>query len=170
MSLITTALCLRKIDFSESSQILTLLTDKCGITGAIAKGAKRAKSGIGGPLDLMCLYDVVLYDRSRRDVLSILAQGATDRVFPELRARYEGFWAAEALRELLLTLKSGAQDGRAVLLLAVACLREICEGHEARSLARFAYQLLREGRGAEFHALRDNGQGALRQGGRQLQP
>lgn len=140
----TTALCLRKIDFSESSQILTLLTDQCGITGAIAKGAKRAKSGIGGPLDLMCLYDVVLYDRSRRDVLSILAQAQLIEFFPELRARYDGFWAAEALRELLLNIEVTAQDGRAVLLLAVACLREICEGHEARALARFAYHLLRE--------------------------
>ena len=139
----TTALCLRKIDFSESSQILTLLTDKCGITGAIAKGAKRAKSGIGGPLDLMCLYDVVLYDRSRRDVLSILAQAQLIEFFPELRERYDGFRAAEALCELLLNIEVGPQDGRAVLLFAVACLREICAGNEMQALARFAFNLLR---------------------------
>jgi DNA repair protein RecO (recombination protein O) len=138
----TTALCLRKIDFSESSQILTLLTDRLGITGAIAKGAKREKSGVGGPLDLMCLYDVVLYDRSRRDVLSILAQAQLIEFFPELRESYAGFYAAEALRELLLSIEVGQQDGRAVLLLAVACLREARE-NEFRALARFAFNLLR---------------------------
>ena len=144
MALITTtALCLRKIDFSESSQILTLLTDKLGITGAIAKGAKRAKSGVGGALDLMCLYDVVVYDRSRRDVLSILAQAQLIEFFPEIRESYAGFQAAEALRELLLCIEVGPQDGSAVLLLAVACLREAGEhGCQWRALARFCFHLL----------------------------
>lgn len=145
MALITTAaLCLRKVDFSESSQILTLLTDKLGLVGAIAKGAKRARSGIGGPLDVMCLYDVVIYDRSRRDVLSILAQAQLLEFFPAVRESYAGFCAAEALRELLLSIECNADDGQGVLLLAVACLRECGQrGREWQALARSAFQLLR---------------------------
>lgn len=95
----TTALCLRKVDFSETSQILTLLTDKLGIVGAIAKGAKREKSSIGGPLDLMCLYNVVLYDRSKRGTLSILAQAELQDFFPAARGSYARFMAVESIRE-----------------------------------------------------------------------
>lgn len=139
----TTALCLRKVDFSETSQILTLLTDKLGIVGAIAKGAKRAKSSTGGPLDLMCLYNVVLYDRSKRGTLSILAQAELLDVFPASRREYGLFRATESLRELLLAVEVGPQDAAAVMLHSVRALRSLPAGPE-RALARFAWELLRE--------------------------
>src|SRR5262245_4399237 len=91
----------------------------------------------------MCLYDVVLYDRSRRDVLSILAQAQLIEFFPEARANYARFSAVETLRELLLSIEVGPQDGGAVLLAAVACLREIAQGTEWHALARCAFNLLR---------------------------
>ncbi|MCC6465152.1 MAG: DNA repair protein RecO [Planctomycetes bacterium] len=145
MSLVTTtALCLRKIAFSETSQILTLLTDKLGTVGAIAKGAKREKSSVGGPMDLMCLYQTVLYDRTRRQVLSILAQAELLDFFPALRMRYAAFQAAECLRELLLSFEITPQDAPSLLLLAVRALREMqVEGREQPALARFALGALR---------------------------
>lgn len=138
----TTALCLRKIDFSETSQILTLMTDKLGIVGAIAKGAKRAKSSTGGPLDLMCLYNVVLYDRSKRGTLSILAQAELLDFFPALRQSYALFRATESMRELLLSVEVGPQDAAAVMLHSVKALRSLPAGPE-RTLAGFAWGLLR---------------------------
>lgn len=143
MALITTnALCLRKVDFSETSQILTLLTDKQGIVGAIAKGAKREKSSVGGPLDLMCLYNVSLYDRSRRGTLSILAQADLLDFFPDSRADFQRFMAVESIRELLLSIEVGPADAPAVMLLAVRAMRQ--SGHEPHAArARFAWGLLR---------------------------
>ncbi|MBX3473217.1 MAG: DNA repair protein RecO [Planctomycetes bacterium] len=144
MSLITThALCLRKIDFSETSQILTLLTDKLGTTGAIAKGAKREKSSIGGPLDLLCLYQVVLYDRSRRGTLSILAQAELIDFFAAARRDYESFRAAQSIRELLLSMEVPPQDGAATMLLAVKALRSLGAGRDNEALAHFAWGMLR---------------------------
>jgi DNA repair protein RecO (recombination protein O) len=139
----TTALCLRKIDFSETSQILTLLTDKLGIVGAIAKGAKRAKSSVGGPLDLMCLYNVVLYDRSRRGTLSILAQAELIDFFPASRRDYARFRAIESMRELLLAVEVGPQDAAPVMLSAVRALRALGTQAPPLVLARFAWELLR---------------------------
>ncbi|MCB9933584.1 MAG: DNA repair protein RecO [Planctomycetes bacterium] len=139
----TTALCLRKIDFSETSQILTLLSDKLGTVGAIAKGAKRAKSGIGGPLDLMCLYNVVLYDRSRRGTLSILAQAELLDFFPDARQGYESFTAVERMRELLLAIEVTPHDAPATLLTAVKAMRALSDGDlPEQVLARFAWGLL----------------------------
>lgn len=140
----TTALCLRKLDYSETSQILSLLTEKLGTVSVIAKGAKRPKSSTGGPLDVMCLYEVVIYDRSKRGVLNILAQAQLTDFFPWLRARSAAFNAAESLRELLVSVEIGPQDAGAVLLLAVKALRELREpGTEMRALAFFAHGLLR---------------------------
>lgn len=145
MSLVTTtALCLRKLDYSESSQILSLLTDKLGTVAVIAKGVKRPKSSTGGPLDVMCLYEVVLYDKAKRGVLSILAQAQLTDFFPWVRTRYTAFCAAESLRELLLSVEAGPQDGPAILLLSVRALRELRKpGAEFKTLATFAWGLLR---------------------------
>ncbi|MCZ7605317.1 MAG: DNA repair protein RecO [Planctomycetota bacterium] len=144
MALITsTVLCLRKVDFSETSQILTLLSDQLGTVGAIAKGAKRAKSGTGGPLDLMCLYHVVLYDRSRRGTLSILAQAELLDFFPAARENYQSFIAIESIRELLLAIEVTPHDAPSVLLTSVKALRALCDGEPpGRVLAQFAWGLL----------------------------
>jgi DNA repair protein RecO (recombination protein O) len=142
--LTTTALCLRKLDFSETSQILTLLADGAGVVGAIAKGAKREKSSLGGPLDIMCLYQVVLYDRSRRGVLSILGKAELLDFFPGARRDSERFHAVETLRELLLSIEVPAPESRAALLLAVRALRELsADSLPYAALARFAWGLLR---------------------------
>lgn len=139
----STVLCLRKVDFSETSQILTLLSDQLGTVGAIAKGAKRAKSGVGGPLDLMCLYNVVLYDRSRRGTLSILAQAELLDFFPGARESYPNFTAVERIRELLLAIEVTPHDAPAVLLTGVKALRALCDGEPpGRVLAQFAWGLL----------------------------
>jgi len=140
----TTALCLRKLDFSETSQILTLLTADLGTVGAIAKGARRARSSTGGPLDLMCAYNVVLYDRSRKGTLSILAQAELVDFFPRSRRDYARYRAIESMRELLLAVEIGPDDGQVALLLAVRAMREL-EGEQPvqRVLAKFAWGLLR---------------------------
>jgi DNA repair protein RecO (recombination protein O) len=144
MALITTtAICLRKVDFSETSQILTLLADKVGTVGAIAKGAKREKSSIGGPLDLMCLYNVVLYDRSKRGTLSILSQAELIDFFPAARHTTAAFTAIERIRELLLAIEVAPADGPVVLLLAVKAMRALGDGQVPDAVfARFAWSLL----------------------------
>ena len=144
MALITTtALCLRKVDFSETSQILTLLSDSLGTVGAIAKGAKRAKSSIGGPLDIMCLYNVVLYDRSKRGTLSILSQAELLDFYPGARTNYARFSALERIRELLLSIEVGPHDGPSVLLHAVKAIRALDSGEPIEQvLAAFAWGLL----------------------------
>lgn len=139
----TTVLCIRKVDFSETSQILTLISDQLGTVGVIAKGAKRKKSATQGPLDLMCLYNTVIYDRSRRGTLGILAQAELLDFFPQVRADYQCFYAAEQMREILLSVQVTPDDGTAVLLNAVRAMRELQSGLEPMIVtARFAWSLL----------------------------
>jgi len=54
------AICLRTTDFSETSQVLVMLTRDSGVVKLLAKGSKRPKSKSGGRIDLFsegeCTY------------------------------------------------------------------------------------------------------------------
>lgn len=47
------AVCIRTVDYSETSQILTLFGRLSGKIRAIAKGSKRAKSAFEGPIEVL---------------------------------------------------------------------------------------------------------------------
>ncbi len=67
------AICLSAIDYSETSQVVHLLTRGCGIVHLIAKGSKRPKSISGGAIDLLSEADVV-FSTSSRDSLGTLIE------------------------------------------------------------------------------------------------
>jgi DNA repair protein RecO (recombination protein O) len=52
-------ICIRRTDYSESSQILTFFTAQNGKLSVIAKGARRPKSPFGGPVELFSAGDMV---------------------------------------------------------------------------------------------------------------
>jgi len=60
------ACCLRAVDYSETSQILTLFGRKNGKISVIAKGTKRAKSSFGGPIDSLTLGQIVFAKSSTK--------------------------------------------------------------------------------------------------------
>jgi DNA repair protein RecO (recombination protein O) len=55
-----TAVCIRCVDYSETSQVATFFTRSAGKITAIAKGSKRPKSAFGGPLEMFSHGRVVL--------------------------------------------------------------------------------------------------------------
>ena len=69
------ALCLRVTDFSETSQIVALLTRTHGLLPLIAKGSKRQtkKSTMSGPLDLLTSGQVVFIPAKASAELGTLA-------------------------------------------------------------------------------------------------
>jgi DNA repair protein RecO (recombination protein O) len=54
-----TAICIRAVDYSETSQILTFFTRAIGKISAIAKGSKRPKSSFGGPIEIFACGKIV---------------------------------------------------------------------------------------------------------------
>jgi DNA repair protein RecO (recombination protein O) len=67
------AICLRTVDYSETSQVVTFLTRTRGVVRLIAKGSKRAKSKTGGALDLLAEGDLV-YTTGRGEGLGALVE------------------------------------------------------------------------------------------------
>jgi len=58
------AICIRAVDYSETSQVVTFFTKATGKISAIAKGSKRPKSAFGGPIEILSHGRIVFYDSS----------------------------------------------------------------------------------------------------------
>jgi DNA repair protein RecO (recombination protein O) len=67
------AICIRAVDFSETSQIVTFFTKANGKIDAIAKGSKRPKSAFDGPIEMFSHGRIVFSD-SKKDKLATLTE------------------------------------------------------------------------------------------------
>ena len=93
-------ICIRTIDYSESSQILTLFTHNCGKISVIAKGARRAKSSFAGPIQL-CTIGEMVFSADHADRLGTLTEFVPGFVGYNLRKKLFGLNFALFVCELL---------------------------------------------------------------------
>jgi DNA repair protein RecO (recombination protein O) len=89
----TSAVCLHKVDFSETSQVLRFFTPDSGKINCIAKGSKRKKSAFLAPFELLSVYDLIRIEK-RPGTLDILTKAERVRSFTRLRAIYPSYVAA----------------------------------------------------------------------------
>lgn len=89
----TPGVCLRKVDWSETSQVLRFFTPERGKISCVAKGAKRKKSAFLAPFDVLGLYDLIRVEK-KPGTLDILTSAERLRTFPNLPRDYRRFIAA----------------------------------------------------------------------------
>jgi DNA repair protein RecO (recombination protein O) len=65
--------CIRTVDYSETSQVVTFFTSRTGKVTVLAKGAKRQKSPFGGPIEIFSCGRAVFSD-SGRDKMGTLVE------------------------------------------------------------------------------------------------
>ncbi len=97
-------ICLRKTEYSETSQILVLLSREHGLVRVIAKGAhRRTKAGAGkfdGGIDFLDLGEAVFTDSEARDLNTLTdwkLQNGHQHLRKDLRGIYLGLYGAEVL-------------------------------------------------------------------------
>jgi len=109
MSLVSDrCICLRKVEYSETSQILLLFGRSHGLNRVIAKGAHRVtKTGaskFGGGIDLLDLGNAVFTHRPEKDLATLtewkLRDGHLD-LRKTLRGMHLSFYAAELVSLLI---------------------------------------------------------------------
>lgn len=67
------AICIRAIDYSETSQIVTFFARSAGKISAIAKGSKRPKSAFDGPIEIFS-YGKIVFSDSNKEKLATLTE------------------------------------------------------------------------------------------------
>jgi DNA repair protein RecO (recombination protein O) len=97
-----TGVTLRRLDFSESSQVLALFTRHHGKIRAIAKGIKRStKTRFAVGIDLLEVGELVLSVRQpRQEALANLTEWRQRRALAGLRERLDRFYAAQYAAEI----------------------------------------------------------------------
>jgi len=115
---------LRKYDYSETSQILRLLTRESGVVAALAKGSKKEKSGFGGALDLFYLGPAVVVFRPRAG-LHLLTAFTVKESFGALRKSLRRYYVACHLAEILTGLTREEEPIAPVFALLTEGLAEI---------------------------------------------
>lgn len=97
------AIVLRTIEFSETSVVATLFTEKFGKISALAKGARRPKGPFESALDLLAVVRIVFLHKSS-GALDLLTEAKLERRFRaaarDLSRLYAGYYVAELLTEL----------------------------------------------------------------------
>lgn len=104
----TEALCLRLVDYSESSQVMRFYTKTNGKISCIAKGSKRRKSSFRGAFNLLCVYDLVRIDRTSGN-LDLVTQAELIEDFHDLARDYDRFSVACYVAEFVDTFTLNAQ-------------------------------------------------------------
>ena len=65
------AICIRAVDYSETSQVVTFFTKANGKVSAIVKGSKRLKSKFDGPIEMFSCGEIVFSDSSREKLATL---------------------------------------------------------------------------------------------------
>ncbi len=97
------AICIRAIDYSETSQIVTFFAKATGKIDAIAKGSKRPKSPFDGPIEVLSHGNIVFID-SAGEKLATLTEFQQQPTLINLRNNlfmlYACLFAAELMNNL----------------------------------------------------------------------
>ncbi len=96
-------LCIRAIDYSETSQIVTFFTRATGKISAIAKGSKRPKSAFDGPIEVFSHGKIVFSDSNKEKLATLTEfeqQPGLDSLRTNLFALNCSLFAAELVSNL----------------------------------------------------------------------
>ena len=141
-------ICLRKFEYSETSQILTLLSSEHGLLRVMAKGAhRRTKAGsskFDGGVDVLDIGQAVFTSDTHRDLSTLtewkLLEG-TLTLRQTLRGLYLGLYAAELITMLLEEHDPHPQ----IFELTERLLVDLATPRREEAFLAFELDLLREG-------------------------
>ena len=107
----TEAVVLSKLNYSDSSKIVSLYTLSNGRMSAIVKGGRRKNSKIGNIIDPLNVIDVVLYKKESRDI-QLISDAVLVSHSPNIREDIDKLKYSYAVLELVrnLTLENETNE------------------------------------------------------------
>ena len=138
------AICVRRWDFSETSQTVSLLARETGLVRGIVKGAKRQRSPFAGGIDLLACGELVAIVKPGRDLATVTAWDPRETfgvLRRDLAANRAGLYMADLVHHMLSEQDPHPRVYDALL----AALREPDDpARVAAALLRFEWRLLGE--------------------------
>lgn len=143
----TEGIVVARLDFSETSQVVSFYTRDHGLVRVLAKGSKRARSMSEGALDLLAAGELLFIEK-RADQLAILTAFHQRENFSGVRRDLRRFHLGLWICELLSRLTNVADPNPEVYDLAWAMLTRVASGgadplhrsaFEARLIAALGY-------------------------------
>lgn len=129
------ALVLRVFDYSETSQIMHLLTRELGRVHGIAKGARRLKGSFHGGADVLTAGEMQILARKGTAELRTLASWDCTEPFAGLRASLPRFHAANDVAAVLLAFCREEQPHPELFELAIGALSLLADADDAAAPA-----------------------------------
>jgi DNA repair protein RecO (recombination protein O) len=127
------AICIKTIDYSETSQIVTLFTKGMGKINAIAKGSKRSKSAFGGPLEIFSYGEIAATDSTEKN-LSTLTEFVQRPAFKVPIADLFGYNCAMFAAELLGKLTKEHDPHPQLFESCVQFLKDVSENGSRKNI------------------------------------
>lgn len=140
------AICLRVIEFSETSQIVSLFTPDHGIVSMIAKGIRRipkkTSAPLMAPLDILSAGQVVFIPSRHPGQLATLTAWDVTNHRPELRRNLEKILAGELLAEVTLAAWAAEDASKDVFHQLGKALDELSHSASMRIVVSYLKHLL----------------------------
>ncbi len=138
------AICIRRWDYSETSQTVSLFLRNHGIVRGLVKGAKRAGGGFDGGIDLLTHGQVVAIVKPSRDLATVTAWHLVE-IFRSLRERLEANRAGLYMADLVHHMLSEHDPHPSLFDALCEALRRLDDVAEIpRTLLRYEWALLCE--------------------------
>lgn len=124
----TEGICLRRVDYSNTSQVATFLTPDRGRLSFMAKGVKRApKKGIKTSFDLLCRYELVFTEPLYGSLYNLTKRQLTDD-FRDIRRSLRAIICAYYAAELMLNFTMEEEPCRELYSVLIQVLRMFGSG------------------------------------------
>ncbi len=131
-----TGINLKTMPLGESDRLITILTQEAGLIRAVAKGARKQPSKLGGRMEPFVVNDLML-SRGRRNAhldpqstLQRIAQAETLHSFTSLRRSLAHLTAAQYLAEVVLVLASSGATQEDLYLLLLEHLQRLDQARD----------------------------------------
>jgi DNA repair protein RecO (recombination protein O) len=130
----TEGIIIKRYKFGEADRLLTIFTSDCGKVRAIAKGAMRPKSKLGGNVELLTHSQLML---ARGRNLDIITQAQAINTFLPIRDSLELMSCGFYLSELVDTFTEESVEDREMFDLFLNTLKELCEARDGERILRY---------------------------------
>jgi DNA repair protein RecO (recombination protein O) len=141
----TEAVVLGKINYSESSLIVSLFTKSNGLVSAIIKGGRRPKSKLVSVVDVLNHIQIVMYRKESREI-QIISSADLISYFPNVKSDLTTTSYAYAVVEIVKDLLNENEANELLFngLVRILNLMEKNQEHPAILFGRFFIFFLRE--------------------------